>query len=363
MAELDDEWESFMGGNIDLVQLTNDNRFDFVDSINSEDTEEDSPECGKLNVSTKTKIIYIDRQFDLYDLFWKIDIMDYDDDTPGIIKKQAQFNIKSEEELNQFIINKDKERNALVKYNTRRSANKNKVDETTPPSIEKINQGKWVAIINVGYCRKYLLDSKKSISGAFYNCIVFIFREMYKGKFMEYHVKLFNSGKVEIPGIKDDKYLDTSIALIVNKLREIYNDETISEIKEKRVLVLVNADFNCNYYLNRDKLAHILKHKYKIKCNYDTSNYPGIQCKYQIKNGLLIPIKIFRTGRVLIVGKCEGAELMEVYNFMKDIIFKNEYSNISTSKSNNEKVIAEENIESQIIKPKRKKSIIIYKPI
>ena len=46
--------------------------------------------------------------------------------------------------------------------------------------------------------------------------------------------------------------------------------------------VLINSNFNCGFYLNRDKLLDILKYKYKIDCIFDACQYPGIQCKYNI---------------------------------------------------------------------------------
>ena len=51
---------------------------------------------------------------------------------------------------------------------------------------------------------------------------------------------------------------------------------------------------------------------------------------------------IFRTGSVLIVGKCDEEILYEIYNFIKKI-FKNEYKQIETinfdnnNKNNNKK--------------------------
>ena len=37
--------------------------------------------------------------------------------------------------------------------------------------------------------------------------------------------------------------------------------------------VLVNSNFNCGFYINRDKLADILKTKYNIHVYYDSCSY------------------------------------------------------------------------------------------
>ena len=54
---------------------------------------------------------------------------------------------------------------------------------------------------------KYLLEYAKDIlsyrgkkRGAFYNCFVIILRIKIDNAFQEIHVKIFNTGKMEIPG-------------------------------------------------------------------------------------------------------------------------------------------------------------------
>ena len=97
-------------------------------------------------------------------------------------------------------------------------------------------------------------------------------------------------------------------------------------------------------------MVDILKNKYKLNTTYDPCSYPGIMSKFYYiinrveQNGMepsqddkkaLIEQKqikevsfmIFRTGSVLIVGKCEDNELMEIYEFLKEVLY-NEYVNI-----------------------------------
>ena len=59
--------------------------------------------------------------------------------------------------------------------------------------------------------------------------------------------------------------------------------------------------------------------------------YPGIQCLYYLNKGnivIKVSYMIFRTGSVLIVGKCDEIVLNDIYNFIKDILY-NEYININ----------------------------------
>jgi hypothetical protein len=109
--------------------------------------------------------------------------------------------------------------------------------------------------------------------------------------------------------------------------------------------VLINSNFNCGFYINREALFDILKYNYNIECIYDPCSYPGIQCKYYydkclgVKMGMQktsdktnkdivqVSFMIFRTGSVLIVGMCDEYVLMAIYEFLKDMLQK-EFCNV-----------------------------------
>ena len=147
------------------------------------------------------------------------------------------------------------------------------------------------------------------------------------------------------------------LEIITNRLISIlqpFCKSTLCELKDKQEIVLVNSNFNCNYYLNREILVDILKTKYNIKCSMDSCSYPGIQCKYKINKKEEVSFMIFRTGSILIVGKCDDKILNEIYEFLVKL-FKDEYYNICENQSELEI------IEKQ--KPKKmknKKKITIY---
>ena len=168
---------------------------------------------------------------------------------------------------------------------------------------------------------------------------------MFKGKYKELHLKLFNSGKVEIPGIQDDCILDIAVKKIIELLQPYYN---IKEDEYKRETILVNSNFNCNYYIHRENLFRILKKEYGIKCAFDSCSYPGIQCKYKLTNQQEVSFMIFRTGSILIVGKCENEDLYNIYEYIKSILNKN-FS-----------VIYQQNTIPKLVKPKKKIFKTIY---
>ena len=52
-------------------------------------------------------------------------------------------------------------------------------------------------------------------------------RILYKGEYKEVHVKIFNTGKLEIPGIQDDQLLYDSLDELILILKNIMNNDNI----------------------------------------------------------------------------------------------------------------------------------------
>ena len=138
-----------------------------------------------------------------------------------------------------------------------------------------------------------------------------------------------NTGKIEVPGIQDDEMFYRSVEYMRNILREYYPE--INYAKGDVETVLINSNFSCGYIVNREKLYDLLVNKYEIPSLYDPCSYPGVQSKYTITvmdQIIELSFMVFRTGSVLIVGKCEKEHLVIVYEFLKEL-FKSEYNNIA----------------------------------
>lgn len=97
--------------------------------------------------------------------------------------------------------------------------------------------------------------------------------------FKEMHIKVFNTGKLEVPGIQNDASLQNVIDILISMLKNIIGED-VDYQRNKCETVLINSNFNCGYFIDRDKLYDILKYKYRINSNYDSCSYPGIQCKF-----------------------------------------------------------------------------------
>jgi len=354
MGDLDEEWLSFQSSTINEIQnnKTNEN-VKLSPKI-------EMPKCSEIYISTKTRTCELNSSIDLYNIFWKLNIIKYHTPIEGIIKKSMKFNCNSEEEVKILEENliKYKEPNMLVNI------------------ISKVNQVKGtkkkfkdIRKIDMGLSKKDLISFKKKKKGAFYNCFAIILRIKYKNMFREVHVKIFNTGKLEIPGIQYDDLLFTTLDKVVNILKP-FTKPDLMFIKEKIDTVLINSNFSCGFYVNRDVLHKLLKYNYKIQSAYDPCSYPGIQCKFFYNpdstqhdgvhdDNLLckygphrkwseISFMIFRTGSVLIVGNCDEDILNIIYKYLKDVIYK-EYDKIFIKINNEVKKNANKKIRKKVI--------------
>jgi hypothetical protein len=313
---------------------------------------EDPPVPSPLCISTKTKISFLNTDnIDITNLFWDVPIHPYYIPGEGIIKKQIKLSCHSPEET--IIVDKElgkvRDRNEFCEETI--IDNINTSGESTPGINGKYKMSRK---ISVGLCKKTIANQLHKQKRAFFNCIVLILRihlEEDDIPYREIHVKIFNTGKMEIPGIQSDEMYHSVISLILKTLTSCNitgnNGAELKSDEEKTETVLINSNFNCGFYIERDEMYSLLKYKYRMHCNFDSCSYPGIQCKFYYdttlsngekqhgvlpkhKNYLEISFMIFRTGSVLIVGKCESEVLFEIYDIIKGILI-DEYKTIFNS--------------------------------
>ena len=332
---IDNAWDSFLTNddeeetiNIDSETSYFENR---VETNVSEKLKQDIPKCSDLHISTKTKIAHLNQKIDLNSIFWKLPVVEFFKPECGIIKKQMKVSCLNKGELD----------NLLEKItNEKRFVNQNILSHIDNPDGRV--KFKDVRKINIGISKKDIESYRSKIKSAFYNCFVLIIRIKLDGDFKELHVKVFNTGQLEIPGIKKDEMFTDVMELLIKNLQP-FIDTKLDYDRERTETILFNSNFNCGFYINRDKFYNLLKYKYQIQAIYDPCSYPGIQCKYYYNSkqdndeksyGIKtehtdskISFMVFRTGSTLIVGKCSRKILEDVYNFLKKVMF-DEYSEI-----------------------------------
>jgi hypothetical protein len=61
--------------------------------------------------------------------------------------------------------------------------------------------------ITIGLSKKDIMTYREKKKNAFYNCFALVIRVKYEGIFREIHVKVFKTGKMEIPGVVEEGVL------------------------------------------------------------------------------------------------------------------------------------------------------------
>jgi hypothetical protein len=190
---------------------------------------------------------------------------------------------------------------------------------------------------------------------AFMNCFAIIIRIRYQGEFREVHVKVFNTGKLEIPGVPEDEMLDIVREKVIEYLQPHLGVNPLQYIRGNGdggdEDVLINSGFHCGFCINQKVFYGILRsEKYGIETSYDSCHYPGIRCKYYYRNALpadhpeqdgriggedngikmsqlelsekytCVSFMIFSTGNCLVVGNCSKVVLLHVFEFIKNAL-------------------------------------------
>ena len=343
---IDDEWAQFLSksrsGETSEIHIPKSESF----TLNTV-----APICGELNISTTTKVLFINQSVDINEVFWKIPIMKYEEPSDGIIKKQMKIVSHTQSEFDEYkrkLENVDYYSEHIIK----------RIDNPSARRIKFKDERK----ITVGVSKKDIMNCRGKVKNAFYNCFAMILRFHYDNEFREIHVKIFNTGKMEIPGIVNDELLNIVRPMILSILTKLLpKDEPVEFVEnDAENNVLINSNFNCGYYINREKLYSILRsEKYKIETAYDPCSYPGVKCKFYFNHddgyssdkqkGFIcrndynqkmdelgenkkyteVSFMIFRTGSCLIVGNCTRKILDYIYEFIKKLLY-DEYSNIMT---------------------------------
>jgi len=364
--KIDDEWKNFISEKYDdddeeedlLCDLETD-KDNIVSADISKGLQLEAPKATDIYISTRSKIAYLNQAIDLKTLFWGIQVIPYSTPANGVIKKQMKFNSLTQEELDE------------VQENLK---NETHYDQQVITSINNPNgrvKFKDIRKVSVGVSKKDIMSYRCKQKSAFYNCFVMIMRIKIQDTFKEFHIKVFNTGKMEIPGVQNDVIFQEVLNSIITTMQPFIKDNL--SYNQKSDTVLINSNFNCGFFINREVLFDLMKYKYNIQCIFDPCSYPGIQCKFyynkdlteqtgsqiseedknKYKNIVGVSFMIFRTGSILIVGMCDENVLYTIYEFLKKMLVI-EFSKI------NQKIITAENTPIKDKKTKvRRKSIFV----
>ena len=326
MSSIDDEWSNFISSNNNNCESDDEEELNEDDTLDNNfklDESIEAPKPSDIYISTKSKIAYLTKPIDYLRIFWEIPIIPYSMPKNGVLKKQIKLNSPTPEYLAEIQERLKKElyyeENVLVSINN-------------PSGRIKF---KDIRKISIGVSKKDIMSYRTKQKQAFYNCFVMILRIKMDNEFKEFHIKVFNTGKLEIPGVQSEAMFETVLQHIIQTIQPYTTD--VLTYQKTCDTVLINSNFNCGFFINRDVLYNIIKFKYNLQAIYEPCSYPGIQCKFYynydlpVQNGILVGDKsngryvevsfmIFRTGSVLIVGMCDEDVLHEIYHFLKSML-------------------------------------------
>lgn len=306
----DSDWQKFL--------MNDDFQCQNFNNINDKNNKNILPKFSELFVATETKMIDIHTPVDL-NTFWNIPILDYSVQHEGVIKKEIKYvftNLEDREIIHNKVIN-------CQHY----------WEEQILKEVRNVTHGYKDEIkYSIGIDTKNILKHKpKKI---FYNCFVLMVRILHENTYRQMHVQVFNTGKIGFPGAICDNMLKKLINIVFNILNNYCNIHL--NIKYDYEKVLVNTKFNCNFLIARQELYEILQTKYNLQTTFDRIKYQGIRTKYYFnenqdgkqtktydkkdKKTAKMTFIIFRTGCVMLVGKCNEIQLQEVYEFVKNIL-------------------------------------------
>jgi hypothetical protein len=362
---LDEEWAKFLspGATSSLKSVEKQTSSEEIVKPSSHLQEnpgfEEIPKCEELYISTKTKVLFLNKGIDIYNIFWKIPVISYWQPKEGVVKKQIKMvsnSVEEYEEYNNQLKNLDYYHEHIIKQINNPGARRVKFRDERK--------------LTIGVSKKDIMNCRGKVKNAFYNCFAIILRFQYKGEFKEIHVKIFNTGKMEIPGILDASFLEIVKTMILQTLNPLVPpDEAFHFVDNSQEdSVLINSNFNCGFYINREKLHSILRSpKYNIEAVYDPCSYPGVKCKFYFHHGIgfdhdkqkgtiqlddcqdkmrelnsntnytEVSFMIFRTGSCLIVGNCSEPILKFIFEFIKNMLREEYYLIVTKSENSNVK--------------------------
>jgi len=322
-------------------------------SSTTSSTTSTTPICDDLNISTHTKTLYLNQPIHTSEVFWNIPVIDYGLPAEGVVNKHMKIVMHSEDEVRDL-----ENRLSEIPYYKEHIIRQVNIVHSKRPKYKDERK------ITIGISKKDIINTRKKQKGAFMNCFAMIVRflDPASGNYREVHVKVFKTGNLEIPGVLSNEMLDIAKRMVLRILRPHMPSsspllEFVDIMVGRHKSVLINSNFRCGYFINRDLAYHVLRNKYGIDASYDPCSYPGVKCKFYFNHdyqdaslaqcGRVSPedhkltmsqldktrkytsvtFTLFRTGSCLISGNCDEDVLFYIYDFVCKFL-REEYEEI-----------------------------------
>lgn len=306
--------------------------------------DEFSSRVSLLNISTQTKSLFLNTPVDIISLFHYVQVIPYIVPKEGIIKKQIIMEAITWNEADELYKSmKQLQDTSPVDVNIK-----------IPPAFlleSPPKQYKYKFHISVGFSRK---NFKKPSKCAFSHCIALTIRIWFDNKYNDTHIKIFNTGKIEIPGKFVSEYIERIQQTVTRLLWDALQLRIVQYTDEP--VAFVNSNFGVPFVVDLEKFYQILTHKYHLDATLDVCKFHGIKCLFYYNKGvpdgeqtgrvestdsqlsnkklksmtskyMQVHFICYKTGKCLIAGKCSETVLFVVYHFFVRL-FVQEYVHI-----------------------------------
>ena len=229
----------------------------------------------------------------------------------------------------------------------------------------------------VGACHKDLFTNRKATNKSFFNQDTLILRRRFGQGWKEVNMKLFGNGGIQMTGVPSQEFATDSVSWLLELIKRL--PQSPCEITKTTATVatgtpvtattaatgtpvantalvpavtkisvpLINTDYSLSHDIQQDNLHRIFIEEYNLFSMLEKTIYQGVNTKYfynttNNKTGVCrcaafckgqgngsgngeckrITMSIFRTGKIIITGARQMAQIHEAYEFLNRIFEK-----------------------------------------
>ena len=229
----------------------------------------------------------------------------------------------------------------------------------------------------VGACHKDLFTNRKATNKSFFNQDTLILRRRFGQGWKEVNMKLFGNGGIQMTGVPSQEFATDSVSWLLELIKRlpqspfaitnttatvatgtpvtattaatgtpVANTALVPAVTKISV-PLINTDYSLSHDIQQDNLHRIFIEEYNLFSMLEKTIYQGVNTKYfynttNNKTGVCrcaafckgqgngsgngeckrITMSIFRTGKIIITGARQMAQIHEAYEFLNRIFEK-----------------------------------------
>ena len=229
----------------------------------------------------------------------------------------------------------------------------------------------------VGACHKDLFTNRKATNKSFFNQDTLILRRRFGQGWKEVNMKLFGNGGIQMTGVPSQEFATDSVSWLLELIKRlpqspfaitnttatvatgtpvtattaatgtpVANTAVVPAVTKISV-PLINTDYSLSHDIQQDNLHRIFIEEYNLFSMLEKTIYQGVNTKYfynttNNKTGVCrcaafckgqgngsgngeckrITMSIFRTGKIIITGARQMAQIHEAYEFLNRIFEK-----------------------------------------